>query len=72
MIVEPDYRGHRIEVNAVAERDRFNAKVRILRLFSREKPHVEIVSCWKETVVLAERAGALYARRWIDSSLYSE
>ena len=52
--------------------DRFNAEERILRLFAREKPHVEIVSCWKQTVVLAERAAALYARRWVDSRLYSE
>ena len=72
MIVESEYRGFRIEVNAVAERDRFNAEVRVLQLFSREKPHVEIVSCWKQAAVLAERAGAVYARRWVDSRLYSE
>jgi hypothetical protein len=29
VIVEPEYRGFRIEVNAVAERDRFNAEVRL-------------------------------------------
>ena len=71
MIVEPEYRDVRIEVNAVAERDRFNTEVRILRLFSREKP-LEMVSCWKQTVVLAERAAASYARSWVDSRLYSE
>ena len=47
MLIEPDYRGYRIEVNAVAERDRFNAEVRIRRHAVHEKPHVEIVSRWE-------------------------
>ena len=42
MIVVTTYRGHRIEVNAVAVDRRYNAKVRILRLFARDKPHVEV------------------------------
>ena len=45
MLIEPDYRGHRIQVDAIAAGDRWNAEVRILRLFSREKPHVETVRC---------------------------
>ena len=44
MLVELDDRGYRIEVVTVAERDRYNAEVRMLRLFSQEKPHVERVA----------------------------
>jgi hypothetical protein len=72
VIVEPNYRGFRFEVDAVPERDRFNAEVRIRRHGVKEEPHVELVNCWKQTVMAAERAGALWARRWIDSRLYSE
>jgi hypothetical protein len=72
VIVEPNYRGFRFEVDAVPERDRFNAEVRIRRLAVHEDPHVAFVNCWKQTVTAAERAGALWARRWIDSRLYSE
>jgi hypothetical protein len=72
VILEHDYRGFRFEVDAVAERDCFNAEVRIRRHAVHEKPHVEIVNCWKLTVPAAERGGALWARRWIDSRLYSE
>jgi hypothetical protein len=57
--VVPTYRGHRIEVNAVAVDGRYNAEVRILRLFSRDKPHVETVTCLKLTPELAEYAGEL-------------
>jgi hypothetical protein len=41
------YRHHRIESNAVPAGDRFNAEVRIRRVLSDEKPHREIVSCFK-------------------------
>src|SRR5262249_58699357 len=37
VIVEPDYRGFRIEANAAVEGERWNADVRLLRLFSRDK-----------------------------------
>jgi hypothetical protein len=47
VIVEPDYRGFRIEVNAIAVDGRFNAEVRLLRLFSRDKPRAETVTCLK-------------------------
>jgi hypothetical protein len=46
MIVVPTYRGYRIEVNAQAVDGRYNAEVRILRLFAREVPHVETVTCY--------------------------
>ena len=60
------YRNHRIDVNAVRVGERSNAEVRLLRLFSRGKPSVEVVTCLKLSTDLAERAGALWARRWID------
>jgi len=41
MIVVEDYRQHRIDVNAVAVGDRFNAEARIRRTLSEAKPHVE-------------------------------
>jgi hypothetical protein len=56
------YRGYRIEVNAVAVDGRHNAEVRTLRLFSREKPHVETVTCFQLTARHAERAGEIWAR----------
>jgi len=55
-----------IEVNAVAVHGRYNAEVRILRLFAREKPHVDMVTCLKLTPDLAEHSGEIWARRWID------
>jgi hypothetical protein len=66
MFVVPDYRGVRIEVNAVAVDGRYNAEVRIRRLFSRDKPSVETVTCLKLRADHAERAGEVWARRWID------
>jgi hypothetical protein len=66
VIVEPSYRGYRIEVNAIAVDGRFNAEVRLLRLFSRDKPHVETVTCLKLGAEHAERAGYFWARRWVD------
>jgi hypothetical protein len=39
------------------------------RLLSRGKPIVERVTCFKLTPDLAEHAGELWARRWIDNNL---
>ena len=64
MTIVPNYRGHRIEVNAVAIDGRCNSEVRILRLFARDKPYVETVSCQKMTPDLAEHSGEIWARRW--------
>jgi hypothetical protein len=47
VLIEADYRGYRIEVNAIPANGRFNAEVRLLRLFSRDKPRVEMVTCLK-------------------------
>ena len=63
MIVVSDYRGHRMDVNAVAVDGRFNAEVRIRLALSDEKPTVETVTCFKLTVALAEAAGARWAKR---------
>jgi hypothetical protein len=65
MIVVSDYRGFRIQVDAVAEASRWNADVRI-RL-SGEKPHVERVTCFKLTSEHAERSSEIWAKRWIDA-----
>jgi hypothetical protein len=62
MIIEPDYRGHRIEVYAERVDGGWDATVRIRRVLSEEKPHVERVTCRKVTAELAERRAAIWAR----------
>ena len=47
MIVEPDYRQHRIEVTAQHVDGAWNAEVRIRRTLSGAKPHVERITCRK-------------------------
>jgi hypothetical protein len=66
MVIVPDYKGYRIQVDAVAAQGRWNASVRIRRLFSRETPRVETVTCYKPTAEHAERAAEIWARRWVD------
>jgi hypothetical protein len=66
MIVVTSYRGHRIEVDAVAVDDRWNADVRIRRILSPEKPHVDTVTCFKLRADHAERSGEIWAKRWVD------
>ena len=66
MIVISDYRGFRIEVDAIGSDGRWNADVRIRRTLSSDKPHHERLSCYKPTAEYAEWAGMLSARRWID------
>ena len=63
------YRNHCIDVNAVRVGERFNAEVRLLKLFSQDKPRVETVTCLKLGAEHAERAGYIWARRWIDVQL---
>jgi hypothetical protein len=67
MIVVSDYRGFRIEVEAVAADGRYNADVRMRRLFSQDKPRSERVTCYKLTPDLAEH-GELWAKRWVDAN----
>ena len=59
MTIVPDYRGHRLEINAIAVNvaDRWNAEVCIRGHAVNAKPHVEIVTCHKLTADHAERAG---------------
>jgi len=66
LIVVPEYRGYRIQVDAVAVDGRWNADVRLRRLFSEDKPHVERVTCYKLTPQHAERSAEIWTRRWID------
>jgi hypothetical protein len=69
MIVVHDYHGYRIEVEAVAADGRWNADVRIRRILTQDKPHVDRVTCFKLRPEHAEWAGELWARRWIDTRL---
>lgn len=67
MTVIPDYRQHRIEVAATpVDGCRFNAPVYIRRTLGDAKPHVETMTCLKVNATLAEAAGELWAKRWID------
>ncbi len=68
MIVEPNYRSHRIEVAAVHVDGAWDAEIRVRRLVSEEKPHVETITCRKPTAKVAEERGVVYARRWIDAN----
>ena len=43
------------------------SRVVFLRLFSRDKPRRETVTCSKLTAKHAEYAGALWAKRWVDA-----
>ena len=66
MLIDPGYKGFRIEVTATAEGERWNADVTIRPTGSSDKPHYQRVSCHKPTAEYAEWAGMLSARRWID------
>src|SRR5687767_13538502 len=67
MIVVPDYRSHRIDVSAIgAGEGRWRAAVSIRRTLSEENPYRQTVTCFKLTAELAERTGALWAKRWVD------
>ena len=72
MVVVSDYRGYRIDVVAQEVDEAWNAGVRIRRTFSEMKPHVEQVTCRKATATEAERAGELWARRWVDRRHHHE
>ena len=67
MLVQPDYRGHRIQVDAVRVGARWDAEVRIHHVLSHEKRHGERVMCDKPDAELAERWGAAWARGWVDA-----
>jgi hypothetical protein len=62
------YRNDRIDVNGVQADSRWNAEVRTLRLFTRDKPHVETVTCLKLRADHAEHSALIWARWWITCS----
>jgi hypothetical protein len=66
MIVEPVYKGHRIEVYAERVDGAWDATVRIRRVLTDDKPYVERVTCRKLSAELAETRAAIWARRWVD------
>jgi len=66
MIVEPIYKGYRIEVYAEHVDGAWDATVRIRRVVSDDKAYVERVTCRKISAELAETRGAIWARRWVD------
>jgi hypothetical protein len=66
MVVVHDYRGFRIEIVAQLVDASWNAGVRIRRILSDMKPHVEQVTCRKPTAIEAEQAGELWGHRWVD------
>ena len=72
MIIVTDYKGFRIEINAIAADGCWNADVRIRRLFSAEKPRVEGVTCYKLAAEHAERAAEIWARRLLDTRFNNE
>ena len=66
LLIESDYRGHRIEVTALRVDGAWDAEVRIRHTFTEAKPHVERVTCRKSSAKVAEERAAVYARRWVD------
>jgi len=66
LLIESDYRGHRIEVTAQHVDGAWDAEVRIRRTLSEVKPHIERVTCRKSSAKVAEERAAIYARRWVD------
>ncbi len=63
MIVEPLYRGCRIEVHAELVDGAWDATARMRRVLTIDKPHVERVTCRKVSAELAETRAEIYARR---------
>jgi hypothetical protein len=66
VLIEPIHRGYRIEVRAELVDSAWDATVRIRRVLSDARHHVEHVACRKVTPGLAERVGAIHGRRWVD------
>ena len=66
MVVVSDYRGYRLEIVAQEVDKAWNAGLRIRRVLSDMKPHVEQMTCRKGAAIEAEQAGELWARRWVD------
>jgi hypothetical protein len=54
MLVEPIYKGFRIQIDAVQVDGRWDARVNIHKILSDEPPHVERVTCQKLSPEVAE------------------
>ena len=59
MLVEPNYRGFRIEVTAQHVDGAWDVEVRVRRIVSEMKPNVEVVMCRKPTAKVAEQRGLI-------------
>jgi len=57
LLIESDYREHRIEVTTRHVDGAWNAEVRIRRTLTEAKPDVETVTCRKPTAKVAEERG---------------
>ena len=66
VLIEHDYKGYRIEVDAELTDRRWDAVVRFRRVLTDEKPRVERVTCRKLTPEIAETSAAICAKRWVD------
>ena len=66
MIVEPVYKGHRIEAYAERVDGAWDAIVRIRRVLTDDRPNVERVTYRKLSAELAETRAAIWARRWVE------
>ena len=65
VIVDRNYRGCRIEVEAKLANGLWDAHVRIFRAPS-ELVHVETIICQQPTAAIAEEGSVIRARRWVD------
>jgi hypothetical protein len=66
ILIEPDYRGSRIQARAELVDGAWDATVQIRRVISEDRPHVERVTCRKMTAEAAVTEGAMWGRRWVD------
>jgi len=66
VLIEPNYKGFRIEVHAEHADGAWNAEIRIRRTLSEMAPHVLVVTCRKPTAKVAEERAAVWGRRWVD------
>jgi hypothetical protein len=64
ILIEPDYRGHRIEVYADGLQGQWNAVVRICAL-SDGTTHIERVTCRQATPDLAEQKALVWGKTWV-------
>jgi len=56
----------RVEVTAQHVAGAWDVEVRVRRIRSERKPHVEQGTCRKPSAKIAEERGLVYTRRWVD------